>query len=283
MSYRRPTPSSLRLSRTVLIAVAALTAISLIRPGHAASAGMSSSHRTQPGAQSRMWLPLVSGLARETSTGNRYETIPVTGNPTDRPAASHADLNLALRGYERASAALELVFYNGPTDSGAPQLAGIFADRRVPEFTSAQQVYDWNWSCGPDGCRGPLLASPPVTLLGMRTRTGEPLAAPSRSAEIYGGGYRSLVLYAEASRLTLKYTREDNVVRGYTVHLEGLSVDPGLLALYRQANAAGRSSLPALRNDQPLGTASGSEIRVAVRDNGSFLDPRSRKDWWQGY
>ena len=203
--------------------------------------------------------------------------------PTDRPAALHADLNLALRAYEGVSDPLDLIYYNGPTDPGAPQLAGIFADHRVPEFTSAHQVYDWNWSCGPDGCRGTLIGSPPVTLLGMRTRPGEPLAAPSRSAEIYGGGYRSLVLYAEATRLTLKYTRDDNVVAGYTVHLEGLSVDSGLLALYRQANAAGRSSLPALRNDQVLGVAAAAEIRVAVRDSGTFLDPRSRKDWWQGY
>jgi hypothetical protein len=59
-------------------------------------------------------------------------------------------------------------------------------------------------------------------------------------------------------------------------------VDPNLLALYRQADAAGRASLPALRNGQPLGTASGGQVLVAIRDCGSFLDPRSRKDWWQG-
>jgi hypothetical protein len=28
--------------------------------------------------------------------------------------------------------------------------------------------------------------------------------------------------------------------------------------------------------------AVGSEIQVAVRDTGSFMDPRSRNDWWQG-
>jgi len=80
----------------------------------------------------------------------------------------------------------------------------------------------------------------------------------------------------------LKYTREDNVVAGYTLHLENICVDANLLALYRQLNAAGRSELPALRPGQSLGRASGSEIDAAIRDSGAFLDPRSRKDWWQG-
>ena len=60
-----------------------------------------------------------------------------------------------------------------------------------------------------------------------------------------GGGYGALVLYAEPTRLTLKYTREDNVVSGFTLHLENICDDANLLALYRQLNAAGRSQLPA--------------------------------------
>jgi hypothetical protein len=97
-----------------------------------------------------------------------------------------------------------------------------------------------------------------------------------------GGGYGALVLYAEPRRLTLKYTGEDNVVAGYTIHLENVCVDENLLALYEQMNAAGRTELPALFPGQPLGRAPGTEIDVAIRDTGSFLDPRSRKDWWQG-
>ncbi len=164
----------------------------------------------------------------------------------------------------------------------APQMPGVFADNRTPAFTSVHRVYDWNWGCGANGCRGSVLTTYPVTLLGMATRPGELLAAPRRNAEIYGGGYTALVLYAAPTRITLKYTREDNVVKGYTVHLEKLNVDPKLLALYQQANAAGRGELPALKNGQPLGAASGGEVLVAIRDCGTFLDPRSRKDWWQG-
>jgi len=39
--------------------------------------------------------------------------------------------------------------------------------------------------------------------------------------------------------------------------------------------------LPALRNNQALGQALGFEIKVAIRDAGSFMDPRSQKDWWR--
>jgi hypothetical protein len=29
-----------------------------------------------------------------------------------------------------------------------------------------------------------------------------------------------------------------------------------------------------------LGRATGAEVGVAIRDKGSFMDPRSLKDWW---
>jgi hypothetical protein len=230
----------------------------------------------------RIFLPALYRPAAAPTSVNQYEVIPVPPPRTDRPAAEHGDLNLALRGFSATSAELRFIDYEGSTDGNAPQLPGVFADRRTPSFVSVHRVNDWNWSCGGAGCRAKPLSSPAVTLLGLGTRAGEPLAAPSRGPEIYGGGYKTLVLYADETRITLKYTREDSVVSGYTVHLEGLTVDPNLLSRYRAANSAGRGSLPALRDGQPLGAASGSQVLVAVRDCGTFLDPRSRKDWWQG-
>ena len=266
----------------VLAVVLAVTGV--IASSGIALAGDESTASANAAASTRVFLPAVSYTDGSSDTGAHYETIPVAQqSPDGRPAALHGDLNLALRGYTATSATLGLIDYGGATDSNAPQLAGIFSDRRLPGFASAHRVYDWDWDCSADGCRGAPISYPPVTLLGLQTRLGEFLSIPSRAPEIYGGGYKALVLYAEPTRITLVYTRNDHVKAGYTVHLEGVSVDSDLLALYRQADAAGRSSLPALRNDQPLGMARGYEIRVAIRDNGTFLDPRSRKDWWQGY
>jgi hypothetical protein len=227
-----------------------------------------------------IFLPLVSRQPPqpdgcEPIPGVTYATLSVNGDPTDRPAAEHADLNLALRGYELTDAYLGLVDYGGG-DPSAPRLNTLFADGRVPAFPAAYQVYDWDWGCN---CRGALLTEWPVTLIGMGTAPGEILHLPDSGYDI-GSGYEALVLYATEERITLKYTREDNVVRGYTIHVENVCVEPTLLALYESWNDAGRGRLPALRGGQPLGRARGGEIRVAIRDNGTFMDPRSLRCWW---
>jgi hypothetical protein len=195
---------------------------------------------------------------------------------TDRPAEIHADLNLALRGYEVTDASLGLVEYGGTPDGDAPKLYTLFADHRVPAFPAVYRVYDWDWKCN---CRGDLLSDWPVTLAGMGVAVGEILYLPDSAYDI-GSGYEALVLYASEERITLKYTRDDNVVEGYTIHVENVCVEPSLLALYQAWNSAGRDQLPALRAGQPFGRARGGEIGVAIRDAGTFMDPRSQKDWW---
>ena len=197
----------------------------------------------------------------------------------DRPAEIHADLNLALRGYEQTTDDLELVPYDGEWDSSAPQLAGLFGDDRIPTIATVYQVYDWNW---PSNSRGDLLTDPEVTLAGFATTPEEIIHVPQRGVTIGADGYEVLVLYASTERITLKYTREDNVIAGYTIHIEGICVEPNLLDLYQSWNDKGRDHLPALMAGQGVGRADGSEIQVAIRDTGSFMDPRSHKDWWQG-
>ncbi len=229
----------------------------------------------------RAYLPLISRALGSgsacTPTGQTYGQLapfePATGD-----MSKHPDVNLAVRGYESTTAYLGLVDYTGNVDPNAPQLYTLFANGRTPVFTSAYRVYRWDWTCN---CRGGPITKWDVTLLGMRTTAGETIHLPVAGYDI-GGGYGALVLYAEPTRLTLKYTRDDDVVEGYTIHLENVCVDANLLAKYRSLNAAGRGELPALWPGQALGRASGTQIHAAIRDTGSFLDPRSRKDWWQG-
>jgi len=213
--------------------------------------------------------------------GETYDVLSVLSAPTDRPAEIHADLNLSMRGYELTSAPKTLVDYNGGGDGNAPQLPGLFADNRTAVISDVYRVYDWNWSCN---CRGALLANWPVTLAGLATTPGETIHVPDSGYAIgaLANGYEVLVLYATLDRITLKYTREDNVVHGYTLHVENVCVEPGLLSLYQEWDAAGRSKLPALHPGQAFGRAKGGTIGVAIRDNGTFMDPRSRKDWWRG-
>jgi hypothetical protein len=195
-----------------------------------------------------------------------------------RAPESHPDLNLAVRGYRIVDAFRGLVDYDGEMDGDAPQLWGLFADRRTPEIAHTYQVYDWDWS---SNTRGDPIQDFDVTMTGLRVSEGETIFTPDFGHEI-GAGYVALVLYADPHRVTLKYTGEDNVIEGYTLHLEGICIYANLLNTYNARQADGRGALPALRPGQPIGYAPGNEVGVAIRDRGAFLDPRSRKDWWQG-
>jgi hypothetical protein len=226
-----------------------------------------------------------------TTSAATFEIIPIDGNRTDRPDYLHGDLNLSLRGYAAVDSAKTLQDYSGAADPGAPQLAGLFDPNQFPGISTVHRVYSWDWGCGLNGCSGPPITNPDVTLMGLTTSPGQAIFIPERSPNLYGGGYKALVLYAEEQRITLGYTRRDSVAPGYAVHLEKLCVDPNLLALYRAQVGPdglrifknGSYWLPALRLDQALGTALADEIRVSIRDRGTFMDPRSRKDWWVGY
>jgi hypothetical protein len=115
-----------------------------------------------------------------------------------------------------------------------------------------------------------------VGLIGIKTTPGEPVFIPKTKTDIFGGKYYATLLYASEDSLTFTYTRAGNVVKGYTVHYQGLHTDPNLLALFRESQG---NELPGLTLDTPVGVA-GDEVIVAIRDNGTFLDARSRKDWW---
>ncbi len=231
-------------------------------------------------------LPMIIGEATDieacpVTSSNLYATQHVRiKRESELPPRLDPDLNLLNRGYKQTAALLELININGPTDEDSPQLAHLFRPVRVPTISGVFQVYDWNWACCPGGELGEPLANPEVTLVEMTTTPGEALYPPRRNASI-GQTFVALVLYAEQYRLTFTYTDEDSPVNGYLIHVENLCVDPNLLALYQEMHGAGRNDLPALLTSDSLGTAASHGVRIAVRDSGSFMDPRSGKDWWQ--
>jgi hypothetical protein len=244
-------------------------------------ASLAASDAGAVGVGRKLYLPYAEQNRPCQATGSSYALIPVEATPPINPAVDiNPDFNLAARGWTTVNQARNLVDYNGGFDANAPQLYGLFADGRTPSFSSTHQVNDWN---------GTTLLPPrgtwPVTLLGMATTAGETLHLPGRGPDIYQGVYHAMVLYAAETRISWTYTRFGYISSpngGYGVHVENVCVDPSLVALYNAAHAAGRGNLPALRGGQPFGRARSSEILVAIRDSGDFMDPRSRKDWWRG-
>jgi len=229
----------------------------------------------------RFFLPLAMNVAPAAPScdipGTNYRKMGVQ-KPVNINVATNPEFNLGYRGYKKVSAPLQLVAYSSNyIEKKAPQFPAIFADYRVPAFTSAHQRYRWNPDCD---CPLDTYSRWPATVLGMGVTPGETIYTPKSGYDI-GGGYEYMVLYADPARVTLHIGVEDGFA-GYVIYLEDVCVDSDLLALYRTLNAAGRRELPALRGHQPFGVALGGEIKVAVRDYGSFMDPRSRKDWWQG-
>jgi hypothetical protein len=114
-------------------------------------------------------------------------------------------------------------------------------------------------------------------LVGVKTTPGQPVFIPTKKQEIFQGKYYATLLYASEDSITFIYDRVGTVVKGYTVHYLGLQTDPNLLALFRESKG---DQLPGLTLDTPVGTAT-DELIVAIRDNGKFMDARSRQDWWK--
>ncbi|MBI4129764.1 hypothetical protein HY468_00440, partial [Candidatus Roizmanbacteria bacterium] len=98
-----------------------------------------------------------------------------------------------------------------------------------------------------------------------------------------GGGYQYKVIYATQNELTMNVLGTDYAIEGYSMHFVDMCVDPNLVALYTKLHNEGRRFLPAVKKGQRLGVAKGREVKVAIRDSGSYLDPRSKLDWWQNY
>jgi hypothetical protein len=252
-----------------------------------------------PSNSYRLFIPLVytpPPTCPLTSSAT-YDAIAFNGSPYKNNAISdeNADFRLSILGYApNNSALLDYVNYGGGgwTDDG-PRFSAIFTPHRKPTFVKAYQVYQWNWNQGagsvpPYGNRGALnSASGGVTAIDFGTTKGESLNIPERTTPNAPGDYRALVLYAGPRELTLAYMLQDQVVvngYGYVVHMVNFCVDPNLVATYRaQLDSTGRRSsmkLPAIKNNQAVGSALGVTLTVAIRDGGAYMDPRGKTNWW---
>ncbi len=247
-----------------------------------------------------VYLPLIATgpeiFACATISTEVYTAGDVTAYDTDdpvRPAAQHADKNIALRSYAaNTDGALqrELVDYGSDDPTQPPQFATLFSPNQVPPFAEFYRVYNWAWAASPEaGTRGEISTFYKTTALGLTLPEGEPLYVPTSGYDI-GGGMEVVVLYADADTVTLHYSREDTAARGYTLHIDNICTDPNLLDLYEQLDApdgdrytdpSAGYQLPELAAGQKFGTTDTDPMVILIADTGSFQDPRSCNEWWQ--
>lgn len=216
-------------------------------------------------------------------SGNSYGSIKTVSDYTlGKPAAEHPEINLALRGYTMINETKSTVHYGGDTDPNAQKINSLFADGRRPTIINTYCVYAWDYSNNVRSVETECGTPPvkwPVTLIGLATTSGEKLVIPPSGWQI-GGGNTLMVLYVDNNRITFTNSTGDNWTDGYTMHVEDVCVDPGLVAEYNRDDAAGRRNLPALPTGAVFGYSKTGEVKVAIRDSGVFMDPRSDKDWW---
>lgn len=216
---------------------------------------------------------------------------PLEGYPSgDPPPEENPDLNLSIRGHVPANGEkYPIDLSNGVMGEKTPQIGKILDGR--PTIVSLYKIYSWvgDFKTGRRGVPMPVPDDPAagvkqIQMIGLQTSPGEGIKVPPVYGNPISPEYNAMVIYADNNSITLKYTREDNIgiKNGYAIQIEEIAVDPGLLGLYQSLNAGGRRELPAVSNEQVVGTAKGNEIRVVIRDTGDFLDPRSKLDWWQG-
>lgn len=214
-----------------------------------------------------------------TTSNQSYGSLRVSGDyRSNIPTEQNPEINLALRGYEEVNEKPELVNYGGDTDPIMPPSIGTMFTR-TPNIVKTYRVHKWDWGNGRRNSE--LETNWPVNLIGLATNPGEPLVGPKAGREI-GGGNVLMTLLATRTSATFTHSTGDNHTDGYTIHVDNFCIDPNLLASYNQENAAGRGSLPVIRPGQVFGYGNGSDVRIAIRDSGDWMDPRAKKDWWQG-
>lgn len=241
---------------------------------------------------SKVSLQQVAGSC-PSSSSNSYGTIdPLEGYPAgDPPPQQNPDLNIiAMRGYVFANGEkFPIDLSSGEVGVKTPQIGKITQGR--PTIVSLYKINSWigDFRSGKRGVPMPVPDDPAaavkqIQMIGIKTTPGERIKLPPVYGNPISPEYNAMVLFANENFITVKYTREDNIgiKNGYAIQIDGICVDPKLLELYNQLNSSGRGNLPALSNEQELGTGKESELRVVIRDTGDFLDPRSKLDWWQG-
>lgn len=260
-----------------------------------------------PGVPTNTPTPTVQPFACPPTSSNTYDVILREAsyigaqlyNPADPAPNNHPDLNLAIRGF-MPYAAVAAISGGSPRRPLPPQFTTMFLPVRKGPIVSTYRVYDWNWITR---SKGLLLTNPEVTMVGIAATPGDAIYVPLSDYHIgenvpseadVKNPYLASVLYVDQNKLTITYTRDDSAARGFVLHFEDICVDPNLVDAYRingLNSITNRGYMIALRSwrnmyasqditSPPIGKARTGEVKISIRSEGTFLDPRWQ-DWWQ--
>ncbi|MEK7525941.1 MAG: GDSL-type esterase/lipase family protein [Patescibacteria group bacterium] len=170
----------------------------------------------------------------------------------------------------------------GPTDNLAPQLNTLIGSvsNPNPQFTNLYTVKQWSGGALGDDIKADYTGNWGTVLVALQAGDGEEVKVPQSGYTIDDQNHQVTVLYATESDVTLHYGTQDSIAVGYAIHLLDFNVSDELLAAYNENEANGRTTLLALPCGFVLGNVQGGSVKVAIRDTGSFIDPRIGKDWW---
>ncbi len=218
--------------------------------------------------------------------------IPQQCAPVKRPGsvAEDTDVNLDARNKPKlvTDQPKTLVDVGGPTDDAAPQFSTLFGPTLEfnPKIADVYQLY---LNDGKTLIPYDISSNQGVTQIELKT--DNPVLAPALDYDLGGDILHYAILYIneKTGTITLKGTPEDNAVRGYTIHITGLEkIDPEIVKKYNESNDLyNRTKLAAISCGYPVGTPKnqggikGKTFRIAIADTGTFIDPRTRKDWWK--
>lgn len=205
------------------------------------------------------------------------DNFPLSGDLKSNP-----DVNLYLRGFEPNNEAKELIdrTHNYGLDYiDPPQISTVFKDKQ-PQIANTYHIFEWDFN--KKKSLAPLIATPnfKVHMLGLKAVPGDKIYAPYTGRSI-GSGKAYLVLFADSNNILLTNSRANALNSGYLVYFLDICVYPSLVNLYNSADSSGRTSLPALAVGEEFAVSRTNEVKIVVRDSMSFMDIRSRQDWWR--
>lgn len=224
--------------------------------------------------------PTTIAISCPTKSNQKYSSLAQTKKINYDPE-KNPETNLYLRGWYEVDEDKNLISRNGDNygldDKMPPQISSLFTNH-YPKIIKTYRINAWDYKNNhniPGESATPAFS---VHMLGLEATPGEPLVGLKAERKIDG---KNVFLVSYATKNYILFFHASSPDEGYSFYFIDICVDPNLLATYEKDNANGRKQLPVIATGQVFGYAASNEVKVVVRDTGSFMDIRHKEDWWE--